>query len=76
MRTRMYGGVRGRKTKIGRKLSFSSYSIIAFLIVYSPLELNHFCSPCVCYRGKDIYGYLSAKQGRAIVCKIISTPDG
>ena len=27
MRTRMYGGVRGRKTKAGRKLSFSSYSI-------------------------------------------------
>ena len=23
----MYGGVRGRKTKVGRKLSFSSYSI-------------------------------------------------
>ena len=23
-----YGGVRGRKTKVGRKLSFSSYSII------------------------------------------------
>ena len=22
-----YGGVRGRKTKVGRKLSFSSYSI-------------------------------------------------
>ena len=29
MRTRMYGGVRGRKTKVGRKLTlFSSYSII------------------------------------------------
>ena len=28
MRTRMYGGVRGRKTKVGRKLSFSSYSIM------------------------------------------------
>ena len=27
MRNRMYGGVRGRKTKVGRKLSFSSYSI-------------------------------------------------
>ena len=27
MRTRMYGGVSGRKTKVGRKLSFSSYSI-------------------------------------------------
>ena len=38
MRARMYGGVRGRKTKMGRKLSFSSYSIIAFLIVYSPLN--------------------------------------
>ena len=24
-----YGGVRGRKTKVGRKLSFSSYSISA-----------------------------------------------
>ena len=23
-----YGGVRGRKTKVGRKLSFSSYSIL------------------------------------------------
>ena len=23
-----YGGVRGRKTKVGRKLSFSSYSIM------------------------------------------------
>ena len=38
MRARMYGGVRGRKTKMGRKLSLSSYSIIAFLIVYSPLN--------------------------------------
>ncbi len=28
MRNRTYGGVRGRKTKVGRKLSFSSYSII------------------------------------------------
>ena len=28
MRNRMYGGVRGRKTKVGRKLSFSSYSIM------------------------------------------------
>lgn len=27
MRNRLYGGVRGRKTKVGRKLSFSSYSI-------------------------------------------------
>ena len=28
MRTRMYGGVRGRKTKVGEKLHrFSSYSI-------------------------------------------------
>ena len=27
MRNRTYGGVRGRKTKVGRKLSFSSYSI-------------------------------------------------
>ena len=26
-----YGGVRGRKTKVGRKLSFSSYSIILCL---------------------------------------------
>ena len=24
-----YGGVRGRKTKVGRKLSFSSYSIVS-----------------------------------------------
>ena len=35
MRTRMYGGVRGRKTKVGRKLLlFSSYSI-AWIICYS-----------------------------------------
>jgi hypothetical protein len=27
MRSRMYGGVRGRKMKVGRKLSLSSYSI-------------------------------------------------
>ena len=26
-----YGGVRGRKTKVGRKLSFSSYSIVPSL---------------------------------------------
>ena len=26
-----YGGVRGRETKVGRKLSFSSYSIIIIL---------------------------------------------
>ena len=31
MRDRMYGGVRGRKTKVGRKLSFSSYSIVNIL---------------------------------------------
>ena len=29
-----YGGVRGRKTKVGRKLSFSSYSIILTLSYY------------------------------------------
>ena len=30
----MYGGVRGRKTKVGRKLFlFSSYSIVKFEIV-------------------------------------------
>ena len=29
MRNRTYGGVRGRKTKVGRKLSFSSYSIFS-----------------------------------------------
>ena len=28
MRERMYGSVRGLKTKVGRKLSFSSYSIL------------------------------------------------
>ena len=28
MRNRLYGGVRGRKTKVGRILSFSSYSIL------------------------------------------------
>ena len=34
MRTRMYGGVRGRKTKVGRKLTlFSSYSILQRLAV-------------------------------------------
>ena len=27
-----YGGVRGRKTKVGRKLSFSSYSIKAYFL--------------------------------------------
>ena len=33
MRTRMYGGVRGRKTKVGRKLTlFSSYSIMCILL--------------------------------------------
>ena len=30
MRNRTYGGVRGRKTKVGRKLSISSYSIALF----------------------------------------------
>ena len=30
MRNRMYGGVGGRKTKVGRKLSFSSYPIVRF----------------------------------------------
>ncbi len=31
MRTRLYGGVRGRKTKVGGKpTSFSSYSIFLF----------------------------------------------
>ena len=29
-----YGGVRGRKTKVGRKLSFSSYSIIYCVVGY------------------------------------------
>ncbi len=32
MRNRTYGGVRGRKTKVGRKLSFSSYSILYSLM--------------------------------------------
>ena len=30
-----YGGVRGRKTKVGRKLSFSSYSIVC-VCAYGP----------------------------------------
>ena len=30
-----YGGVRGRKTKVGRKLSFSSYSIVCPARTYS-----------------------------------------
>ena len=40
----MYGGVRGRKTKVGRKLSFSSYSIgiIPHPYFFSALE---FCRP-------------------------------
>ena len=29
-----YGGVRGRKTKVGRKLSFSSYSITIPIPMY------------------------------------------
>ena len=33
-----YGGVRGRKTKVGRKLSFSSYSI-KYSILLSRLPL-------------------------------------
>ena len=36
MRTRMYGGVRGRKTKVGGKLLlFSSYSIMDRLEFYA-----------------------------------------
>ena len=32
-----YGGVRGRETKVGRKLSFPSYSIIClFFAVFRP----------------------------------------
>ena len=34
-----YGGVRGRKTKVGRKLSFSSYSIL-------PCWFGFELSPC------------------------------
>ena len=30
-----YGGVRGRKTEVGRKLSFSSYSIVRPARTYS-----------------------------------------
>ena len=38
MRTRMYGGVRGRKTKVGGKPTlFSSYSIIC---IYETI-INH-----------------------------------
>ena len=35
-----YGGVRGRKTKVGRKLSFSSYSIAEGLCPYYTLRLR------------------------------------
>jgi len=38
MRNRTYGGVRGRKMKVGRKLSFSSYSIIIPLIYSNKLR--------------------------------------
>ena len=35
MRTRMYGGVRGRRTKVGGKLLlFSSYSIFYIMIMH------------------------------------------
>ena len=36
-----YGGVRGRKTKVGRKLSFSSYSIFVdmFLNIHTRNQL-------------------------------------
>ncbi len=43
MRNRTYGGVRGRKTKVGRKLSFSSYSIF-FLILKA---YTSYASSCV-----------------------------
>ena len=45
-----YGGVRGRKTKVGRKLSFSSYSIVwiiksfigrPYLTFHQPFYLSH-----------------------------------
>ena len=39
-----YGGVRGRKTKVGRKLSFSSYSIKAFYGHLRNQKLPHFCN--------------------------------
>ena len=49
MRNRTYGGVRGRKTKVGRKLSFSSYSIF-LLRAFMGLGL----SPCLfLFQGKS-----------------------
>ena len=48
-----YGGVRGRKTKVGRKLSFSSYSIeICFRVFGGILFLSCSLEPF------SIFGYL------------------
>ena len=48
-----YGGVRGRKTKVGRKLSFSSYSICAPLCscVAVPWRCRSGCVSCIVLRG-------------------------
>ena len=43
-----YGGVRGRKTKVGRKLSFSSYSIyleVRQLLAVTPRKLGASFAP-------------------------------
>ena len=37
-----YGGVRGRKTKVGRKLSFSSYSIFNIYVTINLLKADIF----------------------------------
>ena len=76
MRTRMYGGVRGRKTKIGRKLSFSSYSIIAFLIVYSPLNSIISAHLVFVTEAKIFTGISRQNKVKHPICKIISTPGG
>ena len=47
-----YGGVRGRKTKVGRKLSFSSYSIIRIIFRLAVFDCT-LCGSQTCDRNAE-----------------------
>ena len=48
MRTRMYGGVGGRKTKVGRKLTFvfllPDYAILALRLMHNRRNVSLYCA--------------------------------
>ena len=58
-----YGGVRGRKTKVGRKLSFSSYSIVSVSVRMVLPSLTSFFIPSFLPGGSSPFTLLLFPRG-------------